>query len=64
MNKENFNRLALGTIALSMLVIASVQLGVITPAYAISNNVVVSKIVNALRSDHQELANIIQTSCR
>ena len=64
MNRETFNMVALGTIALSMLVIASVQVGVVTPAYAISNNVVVNNIIKALRSDHQEMVNIIRQSCR
>tara|TARA_B100000989_G_C19479040_1_gene444292 strand:- start:596 stop:739 length:144 start_codon:yes stop_codon:yes gene_type:complete len=47
-----------------MLVIASVQVGEVTPAYAISNNVVVNNTIKALRSDHQRMVNIIKQACR
>jgi hypothetical protein len=43
-----------------MVVMASVQLGVVTPAYVVSNNAVVNNIIKALRADHKELANALR----
>ena len=49
----------LTVLALSFAAIAAVQTGLINPAYAVSNNVVVNKIVDALRADINSLKNSI-----
>ena len=63
MKKDLFLRFTLATIAISTSVIALGQIGVIEPAWAISNNVVVDEVVSALRSDHNALAGMIKSSC-
>ena len=56
MFKISYTYFMLTLIALSFCVIASVQVGLITPAHAISNNVVVSNVIRALRGDINKLS--------
>ena len=60
---DRYTKIALSLIALFLGIMTAVQLGSVTPAHAVSINVAVDQIIDALRKDHHHLTKLIQDEC-
>jgi hypothetical protein len=61
---DRYTKIILTLIALFLGSIIAIQLGYVQHARAVAVNVAVDQIIDAMRADHKQLAQLIENKCK
>jgi hypothetical protein len=64
MNMDGYAKLLLALIAAFSGLISAVDLALVRPAHAVSTNVAVDQIIEAIQNEHKDLAQLIRERCK